>query len=475
MDKSPAPQNLTVPAALALGRQHEGAGRTQEAGRIYRLVLDAEPDNADALHLLGLLYYRRGDIVATVPLIRRAVASRPSWAEAHNNLGAALEGLGQLKEAIACYEQAATIRPDFSAALNNLGRTLHDERNFSRAESCYRGALRLEPDNPEVHANLSMLLLLNGRFEEGWAEFEWRKRVKAWKNRPHNFRQPLWNGEALAGRTLLVSVEFGFGDTIQFCRYVSLLARSARIILEVQRPLQRLLSRIEGVAQVIAYGDPLPAFDLYCPLLSLPHRLGTTLATIPGETPYLAVDPPKAEQWHSRLKHLNGLRVGLAWAGNPDLVRDRQRSIDQVRLDVLASVPGVEFVSLQKDGAPREPGANSPGMVIHDWTQEIADFDDTAAVIESLDLVIAVDTSVVHLAGALGKPVWLLNRFDTCWRWLLDRDDSPWYPTLRQFRQTQRDDWATVLESVRKALALAAQLKHREPIPPEKLDGLRAL
>jgi hypothetical protein len=471
MDKSSAPPTLSVSAALALAHRDDVAGRMQEAERLYRLVLKVEPYNADALHLLGLLHYKRGDIAAAVPFIRQAIAIRPSSAEAHNNLGAALESLGQTGEAIASYARATALKPDFSEALNNLGRTLHDERKFSDAERCFRAALRVKADNPEVHANLSMLLLLTGRFEEGWKEFEWRRTVKAWKNRPHNFTQPLWNGEALADRSLLVSVEFGFGDTIQFCRYVPLVARFARVILEVQRPLLRLVSRMEGVEQVIAYGDPLPAFDLYCPLMSLPHVLGTTLATIPRQIPYLAADPARVERWRSRLQHLHGFRVGLSWAGNPGLVRDRQRSIALDRLAVLAAVPGVVFVSLQKGAAAAQIRSQTSGMVVHDWTDELEDFDETAALIETLDLVIGVDTSIVHLAGALGKPVWLLNRFDTCWRWLLDRDDSPWYPTLRQFRQPRRDDWDSVLGNVRKALEQATEESRRELIRPGTLAG----
>lgn len=471
MVKSAAPQTLTVPAALALAHHHHVAGRMQEAERLYRLALEAEPGNADVLHLLGLSCYRRGDIAAAVPFIRQAIAIRPSLAEAHNNLGAALESLGRLEEAIACYERATALKPNFGEALNNLGRTLQAERKFSNAESCYRAALCAKVDNPDVHANLSMLLLLTGRFEEGWREFEWRRTVKSWKNRPHNFTQPLWNGEATANRTLLVSVEFGFGDTIQFCRYVPLIARFARVILEVQRPLLRLMSRMEGVEQVIAYGDPLPAFDFYCPTMSLPHMLGATLATIPNQIPYLTADPTRVERWRRRLGQLNGFKVGLAWAGNPDLVQDRQRSIALERLEVFATVPGVVLVSLQKEVAAAQIRSQTSAMVVHDWTDELEDFDETAALIEALDLVISVDTSIVHLAGALGKPVWLLNRFDTCWRWLLDRDDSPWYPTLRQFRQPRRDDWDSVLKNVREALEQVTAERRRELIRSETWTG----
>jgi hypothetical protein len=276
--------------------------------------------------------------------------------------------------------------------------------------------------------------------------------VQAWSNRPRDFAQPLWNGEDIGNRVLLISTEYGYGDTIQFCRYVPLIASRARVVLEVQRPLLRLLSGIKGVAQVVAYGDPLPPFDFYCPLLNLPRLLGTTLETIPAQVPYLSADREKVAAWHERLTGYQGLRVGLAWAGNPDLPRDRQRSIALDRLAILASVRGVVFVSLQKGEAATQTRSPTLDMVVYDWTDALDDFVETAALIEAVDLVISVDTSIVHLAGALGKPVWLLNRFDTCWRWLLDRGDSPWYPTLRQFRQPRRDDWDSVLQQVGAAL-----------------------
>ncbi|MFS8085796.1 MAG: glycosyltransferase family 9 protein, partial [Acidobacteriota bacterium] len=215
--------------------------------------------------------------------------------------------------------------------------------------------------------------------------------------------------------------------------------------------------------------------DLYCPTMSLPHVLGTTLATIPRQIPYLAADPARVERWRSRLKHLDGFKVGLTWAGNPDLVQDRQRSIALDRLDVFATVPGVVLVSLQKGPEAVQIRARTSGMVVHDWTDELEDFDETAALIETLDLVISVDTSIVHLAGALGKPVWLLNRFDTCWRWLLDRDDSPWYPTLRQFRQPRRNDWETVLKDVRTALEQLTEVNRRGSIRSENAAGQEAI
>jgi hypothetical protein len=296
---------------------------------------------------------------------------------------------------------------------------------------------------------------LAGRFEEGWKEFEWRWKKKAFSGR--NFSAPLWRGEAIGDRTILLHAEQGLGDTLQFCRYALLIACSARIILEVQAPLVRLLSRLPGVMQIVARDDNLPPFDLHCPLMSLPHLFGTTLDTIPAATPYLSADPALAANWQERLAGLDGLRIGLVWAGGQRLdpaaaAVDRRRSTALKALAPLGEVSGVRFVSLQKDG-PAAQAADPPhDLMLHDFTTDLHDFEDTAALIVNLDLVISVDTAVAHLAGALGKPVWLLNRFDTDWRWLLNRDDSPWYPTLRQFRQPRPGDWNGAVCAARDAL-----------------------
>ena len=260
----------------------------------------------------------------------------------------------------------------------------------------------------------------------------------------------LWRGEAIGDRTILLHAEHGLGDTLQFCRYVPLMV--CRIILEVQAPLVRLLSRLPGVMQIVARGDKLPPFDLHCPLLSLPHAFGTTLDTIPAGMPYLSADPALAANWQERLLGLDGLRIGLVWAGGRRFKDDRRRSIALKTLAPLGDVSGVSFVSLQKDEAAAQAADPPHGMMLHDFTTDLHDFEDTAALVVNLDLVISVDTAVAHLAGALGKPVWLLNRCDTDWRWLLNRDDSPWYPTLRQFRQSRPGDWNSAICAARDAL-----------------------
>jgi hypothetical protein len=273
-----------------------------------------------------------------------------------------------------------------------------------------------------------------------------------------DFSAPLWKGEAIGDRTILLHAEQGLGDTIQFCRYAPLMVCGGGTILEVPAPLVRLLSRLPGVSEIVASGNGLPPFDLHCPLLSLPHAFGTTLDTIPAATPYLSADPALAANWQERLVGLDGLRIGLVWAGAQWLnvpgaaAAARRKSTGLQALAPLGEVSGVSFVSLQKH-VPAAEAADPPhGLALHDFTSDLHDFEDTAALIVNLDLVISVDTAVAHLAGALGKPVWLLNHFGTDWRWLLNRDDCPWYPTLRQFRQPSPGDWNSAICAARDAL-----------------------
>ncbi len=306
-----------------------------------------------------------------------------------------------------------------------------------------------------------MTLLAAGKFEEGWRQFEQRWQVEPLRNHQRSFAQAQWRGETLGGRRLFLHAEQGFGDTIQFCRYILLIEAEATVILEVPPELVRLMGSLKRTIQIVPTGEEPPDFDLHCPLMSLPLALQATVTTIPAATPYLAADPAQVSVWAERLRSLKGLRVGLVWAGGmrhgdtASLAVDRRRSMALQQLAPLAGLPGVEFISLQM----ADPARQTPpvGLSLHDWTAELTDFADTAALIEGLDLVIGVDTAVVHLAGALGKMVWMLNRFDSCWRWQRARDDSPWYPTLTQFRHPQSGDWADVLAQVKLRLtALAA-------------------
>jgi len=474
-----------------LGNALNDQGETAEAEACFRAALHLKPDYAEGHNNLALVLRDGRRFAEAEACCRAALRIAPTYAEAHNNLGAVLRSLGRLDEALLCQETAIRLKPDFPLAYVDFGNVLQDIGQFeaaeascraalrlrldypeaqvslglalmalgrpAEAEGCYRAALDLKPVFPEARFNLSLLLLLAGRLDEGWREYEGRWEVRAdGFIIPRGFAQPRWGGEALGDRVLLVHAEQGYGDTLQFCRYLPAVAERGRVVVEVPRALVRLVSALPGVQEVVASGDPLPAFDVYCPMLSLPAVFGTTLETIPAAVPYLAAEPASVAMWRERLAVLPGLRVGLVWAGDarrhltgPPTV-DRRRSLMLEQLAPLVGIDGVSFVSLQKG----EPAAQArpDGLVLHDWTNELGDFADTAGLVEALDLVISVDTAVAHLVGALGKPVWLLNRYDTCWRWLLNRDDSPWYPSLRQFRQTKPGEWGAVLDAVRTAL-----------------------
>jgi Flp pilus assembly protein TadD len=478
-------------------RSHQ-TGRLDEADAAYRRVLALDPAHADALHLLGLALHQRRQHDAGLDYINQAIRLQgdrphyynnaatalcalwrldeaeaacrtalrlnPNSLQAQSNLGMILRSAGRLDEAEACYRTALRQKPDFAEAYNNLGNVLGVSGRHAEAEPMYRRALQLAA-SPGLHNeatyNLSLVLLATGRFEEGWRHYEWR--FGRGGEPVRQFPVPMWNGKPEPDRTLFLHAEQGFGDTLQFCRYAPLAARRMRVVLEVQPSLKRLLSTLPGVAEIIAQGEAPPPFDIHCPLLSTPFVMGTQLDTIPGETPYLSADPVLAAAWSPRLAALPGRKVGLVWAGNPRTMDpnaasvDRRRSMALCQLAPLAAVDGVSFVSLQLGPPAAQAAAPPPGMALHDFTAALTDFADTAALIADLDLVISVDTSVAHLAGALGKPVWLLNRFDTCWRWLLDRDDSPWYPTLRQFRQKSAGDWDGVIGAVQAALREFAQ------------------
>ncbi|MEA2737731.1 MAG: hypothetical protein QOH05_1038, partial [Acetobacteraceae bacterium] len=304
-------------------------------------------------------------------------------------------------------------------------------------------------------------LLTMGRLEEGFREYEARWEVEAMGGPAPVLSQPRWTGQALNGETVVLYAEQGFGDTLQFCRYAPMVAAAGgRVVLVVPKALRRLLAGLDSVAEVLCEDDgPLPDFDYHCPLLSLPLAFGTTLATIPGPASYLGADPAP---WAEFLASCSGLKVGLVWAGKsraeqPHAVAiDKRRSMRLSDMAPLLSVPGCTFVSLQLGYPAAQMQALPAEVMPHDVSRRLEDWADTAGLIAGLDLVIAVDTAVVHLAGALGKPVWMLNRFDSCWRWFLNRDDTPWYPSMRQFRQTSRGDWAGVIERVRDALEIAA-------------------
>lgn len=405
---------------------------------------------------LGRRLAARGRYEEALACYDRALLLKPDVPQWLRNRANALRNLGRFDEAEGSLRRALRLKPDFAAAHFDLGNALYSLGRTSEAEDSYRSALRLQPEMPRVHFRLGLALLKAGQFDAGWKEFERRWRVE---DMDPPFCKPSWNGESIGDRILLLFAHEheGYGDTIQFCRYVGQIATDARqLILAVRPPLVRLLSRLPGVSEVIASGSQLPSFDLQCSFMRLPYIAGTTLESIPAATPYLAADAADVAQWRQRLAGTTGLRVGLCWAGQRSLspgylAWNRRRSMTLETLAPLGQIRGVRFISLQKD-LPAVDATSMHGLRLQDFTADLHDFSDTAALIENLDLVISVDTAVAHLAGALGKPIWLLNPFDPCWRWLLGRDDSPWYPSLRQFRQPSPWDWHSMIGHVRDAL-----------------------
>jgi tetratricopeptide (TPR) repeat protein len=443
-----------APYHFNLGRACEDAGRLEEAADAYRRAVALWSDNPDAHANLGNVLQALGQLDEAAGCFRAAIALEPGFAEAHTNLGNALRDLGQLDEALASGRRAVELAPGFAEAHSNLGATCARLGHQEEAMTCYRRALELQPGLAEAHNNLAMALLARGEMAAGWEEYEWRWQTRRMAPGRRAFTQNQWQGEPAPGQVVLLHAEQGLGDTLQFCRYARLVAaRGLRVVLEVQKPLVPLLSGLKGVEAVVARGDALPRFDLHAPLLSLPRLFGTREGTIPGETPYLHADAAVAAQWRQRLEAAAGpgKLVGLAWAGSPELAADRQRSMAPELLAPLFAVPGVKFVSLQKSG-PAAP-ADFPML---DFMSGMDDFADTAALVANLDLVISVDTAIAHLAAALGKPVWLMNRFDPCWRWLAGRRDSPWYPNLRLYNQSQPDGWAPVVSAIAQDLGASA-------------------
>jgi tetratricopeptide (TPR) repeat protein len=431
--------------------------RRAEALASFERALALRPGHVRALNNRGNTLQDLERPAEALASYDQALAIQPRYAQAHYNRGTVLRDLHRPGEALASFDQALAINPGHVDALNNRGLVLRELDRPREALSSYDRALSLDANYAEAHSNRSCLRLLLGDFDRGWEEFEWRWRTPACAPWRRDFVQPLWRGEEpLAGRTILLHAEQGFGDAIQFARYAPLVAaRGAKVVLEAPPPLTALFSRIEGVSSVVGRGEKLPDFDCHCPLLSLPLAFKTGRATIPATVPYLSAREERVRAWRQRLPETGMRRVGIAWAGNANFKGDQTRSIGLARLSPLLAVPGVAFFSLQRElrAGDRDILRSNP-HVTH-MGDAVEDFSDTAAIMACLDLVISSDTSVAHLAGALGRPVWILLQYVADWRWLLDRQDSPWYPTARLFRQPALDGWESVIRQVGDALARA--------------------
>ena len=451
--------------ALALDPSHAKAlnnrgnalgqlGRNAEAVASFARALAIRPEFTEALINRGLTLADMGRHADALADFDRALTFDPGEAEALFNRGNALVSLDRPEEAVGSFDQAIAIRPRWADAISNRGMALVNLNRQVEAIASFVRATAIEPDHAEANCNESLAWLRLGEFRQGWAKYESRWAARELASRRRAFAQPLWlGGEEIKDRRILLHAEQGLGDTIQFVRYAPLVAAlGAQVILEVQPPLEALLSDIGGISRIVGQGKPLPDFDLHCPLLSLPLAFRTELDTVPAGVPYLAAPPSYLAKWRDRLGQPASPRVGIAWAGSPTNRNDRNRSIALDRFLSLLPAAGVEFVSLQKDmGATECELLGTSAQIIH-VGDDLDDFADTAAVISLLDLVISVDTSVAHLAGAMARPLWLLLPFAPDFRWMLDREDSPWYPSARLFRQAGIGDWDDVLARLRREL-----------------------
>ena len=468
----------------AIGAAHQKLGRLPEAIAGYETALRLNKDFVDAYSNLGVALLESDGTHAAAAVLREGLRLAPDRPNLHSNMAVVLTKARRPDEAEVHLREAVRLDPNYVEAHKNLAVVLIQQARPLEALRHFEIALRLQPESPRAHFDLALTLLALGRYAEGWREAEWRWQVPSLALVKRPFEEPQWKGEEISRKTLMLYGEQGFGDILQFSRYVPLAAaRAKRLSVEAPPALERLFRlsfardniRIVPLATNFPGVAGLPKCDYSAPLLSLPLAFGTTLETIPAESPYLAADAAEIAAWSRRLAELPQPRVGLVWAGAAANPRDRERSIALARLAPLAEVEGVAFISLQKDATAAQAAAPPPRMKLHDFTAELADFAATAALISALDLVISVDTAVVHLAGALGKPVWLLNPFETDWRWLIGRDDSPWYPRLRILRQPRLDDWDSVIARVRDELRHFAQASAGRPAKRGMRQRIHAL
>ena len=468
--------NLETPKSKnAIGKEselfihlHEGALKFLEDGK-HQLALETfdkalliYPQSPEALHNRGMALERLGKLKDALRNYELAIIGAPESAPTHNNMGNVLRELGQYEKSISCFEKAIAINPSYSVAYSNLGWTLYTIRQFQDAISAYKKSLSFNPNQTEALFNLSLSNLMLGDLKNGWLGYEYRKLQPFYVVR--KFSKPSWTGsEPLANKSIFIYSEQGLGDTIQFCRYIELLAKEgAQVFFEPQPPLRNLLAKLNGVSKIVSPLINDSTCDYQCSLMSLPLAFNTTIDTIPNKIPYITAERSKIEFWIKKLESIKGPKVGLVWSGGfrpnqPDLwsVNDR-RNISFAKISNL-NIQDIQFFSLQKGERAELDLKNTKDHFwksanFWDFTSELNDFSDTAALIECLDLVISVDTSTAHLAAAIGKPTWILNRFDNCWRWLAEGKDSVWYPTVKLYRQKKMGGWGDLLHQVKEDL-----------------------
>jgi tetratricopeptide (TPR) repeat protein len=436
-------QQLTQ--ALALHQQGDNSG----AEARYRSVLARQPEHALAQHFLGVIHYQRRELAAALPLLERSVAASPDEPEFRNNLGLALAAADRESDAIATFRSALELKPDHALAWNNLGLALQSINDVRGAIDAFRRAIGFKPDFAQAHWNLSLALLLDGQFAQGWREYDWRLVLAELGRGRHLYPGQAWDGTAPAGKTLLLYAEQGLGDALQFARYATLLAHAgAQPLIHCVDALKPLLATVPGVSKVLGSDDRLPDYDAHFPLLSLPRIFATTAETIPSQTSYMTVAGPHGDAARAGIDSVGGrFNVGLVWAGSKEHSNDRHRSCPLAALAPLLALPDIAWYSLQHGDASKDLQRIGEAQRVVPLP-ESASLVDTAGLIAELDLVISVDTSIAHLAGALGRRCWLLLPFAPDWRWMLDRDDTPWYPAMRLFRQSRPHDWSSVVARV---------------------------
>lgn len=466
-----------------IGAALKAMDRIDSAIDYYKKALRIKPDAEEIYFNLGVAFNDQCELDAAINNYHKAVALNPDYAEAYNNLGTALNEQGKFEEAIENYNTAVRLKPGYAEALNNLGSAFNDMGKYDEAVEKFKQALQIEPDSAEIHYNIGnnfkgkgeyekaiekyknaialnsgyaaahwnmgLTCLLLGRYKEGWMEYEWRfKKAEHKTIYSYKLDLPRWNGLSFAGKRLLIHDEQGFGDTIQFVRYLPIVkALGGTVIFETRKPLINILRGFPGIDELVERSNDKEAYtgcDLYMPLLSLPGIFNTTVVTIPDKAPYLYADSGKKDYWLGRLKG-DGLKVGLVWAGKAGHLNDKNRSCRLEHFLPLSHIKGIQLYGLQKGDVASQIERLPEGLIQANLGEEFEDFSDTAGIIESLDLVITVDTAAAHLAGAMGKPVWTLLPFAPDWRWMLDREDSPWYPTMRLFRQKKAGDWDEVI------------------------------
>ena len=476
---------ICVTSLLQTGAALRKAGKFELAKNIYQKILGIETNNFSAINALAILYAQTHEKEKAEKLFQQAIQIRPTSADLFFNLGCLYHGLKEWDKAIETYETGLQLDENHGSCHNNLGNIYKEQEDFEKAreyyrkaiasdanhvnayiglaaihftlgeikqaEKTFRKAITIAPNYSRAHTQLGMILLLQGRLVEGWREYDWRYKQLEMQR---NFKQPLWGGKPFRKQKLFISAEQGMGDAIQFIRYLpQVKALGGEVIVECQAALKSLWMAQPYIDEVVLLGEELPAFDMYCPLMTLPRVFNTALETIPGEAPYLCAPGKLNKQWHKKINDKgNLLRIGIAWAGNSHYVNDKYRSCSPEDFAPLIAVEGLEFFSLQKGFKKEENKTWLKAQGVTNLEDDLKDFAHTAACIEQLDLVISVDTAVAHLAGALNKPVWILLPYVCDWRWLQERETTPWYPSAQLFRQPQRKDWPATFKNMKKAL-----------------------